>query len=311
VDSDIGATHLGKTLEQSLEYINLVYSDYLEYGGLRPADFAGKRVLEIGPGDNLGVALRFYAAGAGRVVCLDKFFARRDAAQQSAIYRALRETLPASERERYDRAISFADGRAVIDAACVQYIYGVALERACEVLAPQSFDVIVSRAVLWEIYDPDPALRALDELLRPGGIMIHKIACLDWMFTQNGYHPLEFLTIPEAMYRWIARDSGKSNRRTIAHYRDAMRRLGYDAQFHITRTVGMQGAEFPPGVTSLQNGVHYGEESIELIRSIRPRLQPVFRGLPDEDLLVEDMFLVARRPAARSAGAEAEVGGAP
>src|SRR5882672_1715985 len=64
VESDIGATHAGLSTDQSIEYIDRVFFDYLRYGNLSPAQLVGKRILELGPGDNLGVALRFFAAGA-------------------------------------------------------------------------------------------------------------------------------------------------------------------------------------------------------------------------------------------------------
>lgn len=292
VESDIGATHRGLSTERSVAYINRVFQDYLAYGGLTSADLVGKRILELGPGDNLGVALRLYAAGAAQVTCLDKLFSRRDTDQQREIYRALREHLSPAEQARYDDAVNL-DGDAKIDQNCVRYTWGTAAEDAPTVLPEHSFDLIVSRAVLWEIHDIDRALQALNTLLRPGGMMIHKIACLDWMFRQNGYHPLEFLTIPERLYSWMARDSGKSNRCTIAYYREAMRRLRYAAQFHVTRVVGAQGEEFPPGTTTLVANVHYTDETRRLLQEIRPRLLPRFRRLDDQDLMVEDMFLVA------------------
>lgn len=293
VDSEIGATHRRLTTAQSVAYINRVFDDYLRYGGLDAKALSGKRVLEIGPGDSLGVALRFYAAGASQVVCLDKFFARRVPDQQAVIYRSLRGELSQSERSRYDEAINL-DGGVSINQDAIRYVYGVAAEEADQVLEQESFDLIVSRAVLWEIYELDKALLALDRLLRPSGAMIHKIACLDWAFRQEGYHPLEFMTVAEWTYRLMARDSGKSNRRTINFYRCAMRKLGYSAAFHIVRVVGAQ-AELPPDTTTLVKGVHYTEETVRLLHEIRPRLLPCFRNLCDEDLMVEDMFLVAEK----------------
>jgi SAM-dependent methyltransferase len=298
LDSEIGATHLGWSTPQSVAYINRVFEDYLKYGGIDANALRGKRILEIGPGDNLGVALRFYAAGASQVVCLDKFRATRVPEQQIAIYRSLRNELDHPERARYDEAISLDSG-VTVNQGAVHYVYGVAAEAADHVLEQESFDLIVSRAVMWEIYELDKALIDLDRLLRPGGAMIHKIACLDWMFRQEGYHPLEFMTVSDPIYRLMTRDSGKSNRRTIDYYRRALGHLGYSAAFHIVRVVAGEG-EFPPRTTSLIKGVHYSEETLRLLREIRPRLTPQFRALSDEDLMVEDMFLVAMKTSPRA-----------
>src|SRR5437879_4646188 len=82
-----GSTHSRKTISESLSYIEDQFADYLKYSGLTAKDLRGKRILELGFGDNLGVALRFLAAGAARVVCLDKFYSRRDPDHQKEIYR--------------------------------------------------------------------------------------------------------------------------------------------------------------------------------------------------------------------------------
>lgn len=298
MESDIGATHARLSVAESVAYINRVFEDYRAYGGLTEATIRGKRILEVGPGDNLGVALRLYAAGATQVVCLDKFFARRDESRQLQVYRALRDTLTAAERGRFDAAISLDGPQARIQPECVRYLYGSSAEEAPASLGGDGFDVVVSRAVIWEIHDTERALAGLNAVLRPGGRMVHKIACIDWMFRDQGYHPLEFLTVNDRLYRWIAQDSGKSNRRSIAWYRDALSRLGLLATFHIVRVVGSTQPEFPPGVARLQRGVHFDEADLQMLREIRPRLLPRFQALSDEDLLVEDMFVVADKPAA-------------
>src|SRR5829696_2514869 len=88
-----GATHLGKPLEASVGRIFAQFDDYVAYGGLAPGWFAGRRVLEVGHGDNVGVALLFLAAGAGSAVCLDRFYCPRDEAQQRRIYLEVRARL--------------------------------------------------------------------------------------------------------------------------------------------------------------------------------------------------------------------------
>ncbi len=298
MESDIGATHARLSTADSVAYINRVFDDYRAYGGLVDQVIRGKQILEVGPGDNLGVALRLYAAGASQVVCLDKFFARRDEAQQLAVYGALRESMSAAERVRFDAAISLHGSAAKINPDCVRYLYGSSAEDAVDTLGRDSFDFVVSRAVIWEIHETDRALEALSAVLRDGGRMVHKVACIDWMFRDHGHHPLEFLTIPDTLYRWIAHDSGKSNRRSIAWYREKLAGLGFATRFHIVRTVGSSRAEFPPGTFQLRCGVHFEESDLEMLRDIRPRLLPRFQALIDEDLLVEDMFVVADKPLA-------------
>jgi len=44
--------------------MNQVFDDYLKYSGVSITMLKGKRVLEIGSGDNSGVAQKFLTAGA-------------------------------------------------------------------------------------------------------------------------------------------------------------------------------------------------------------------------------------------------------
>jgi SAM-dependent methyltransferase len=278
--SSIGASHSAFSVEQSVAYINRVFDDYLRYGGLTAADLAGQRVLEVGPGDNLGVAMRFVHAGAAEVVALDRFITTQNPEKNDLIYRALSESLGVLEFPR-DR---------------IRPVYNVAIERADEHFEPESFDLIVSRAVLEEVYQIDRAFSVMNRLLRPGGALIHKIDLTDYgLFSRKGFHPLEFLTIPNAVYALMARYSAIPHRHRIDYYRDKMRTLGYDASLYITRIAG-SNRDLDPHKTAIRPGVDYGPEQIGLVRVIRPRLAPPFRSLPDEDLLAAGLFLAARKP---------------
>ncbi|MDQ6652919.1 MAG: methyltransferase domain-containing protein, partial [Acidobacteriota bacterium] len=188
----------------------------------------------------MGVALRFLAAGAARVVCVDKFYSRRDVAHEREIYSALRERLSADEKHRFDEAINIANG-INFDAARLSCINGLDLEAAAEQLSRQeeSFNLIISRAVVEEIYEPDNFLLAADKVLAPGGLMLHKIDLSDYgIFSEGGMHPLTFLTIPKWIYRLMATDSGIPNRKLIGYYRKQMAVLDYETKFLVTSVLG-------------------------------------------------------------------------
>lgn len=296
VDSDKGATHRDLPLERSLRYIEEVFADYLAYSGLAPENLQGRRVLEIGPGDNLGVALRFLAAGCSQVVCLDKFFAHRDEEKQLRIYRALRESLSGAQRQQFDQAVNL-EGGLQPNSERLQYIYGVSIEAARSKFPPQSFDLILSRAVLMELHDSDAGFASMDYLLRPGGWMIHKIAPLqDYkMFQAYGYSPLEFLTVPQWLYRRMTSDCGGPNRRPVTYYRTTMAAFDYESTTHIVNLVGAR-LKLPPGVTSPPRELPEYRHACALVREIRDRLGAEFRSIDDDDLVVEDIFLVAHKP---------------
>ena len=296
-----GSTYHHLTVEQSLAYINLVFQDFLDYGGLNEKNLAGKRFLELGPGDNVGVALRLLALGAREAVCVDKFYSTHDIEHERRIYLALREQLSARERELFDQAVTL-EPTLVFNPEKIRYVYGVGAQDADRVLEPQSFDLILSRAVLQEIYEIDRAFACMDRLLRPGGSMVHKIDLRDYgMFSSCGFHPREFLTISDPLYYLMASDTDKPNRRMLDYYRDKMGQMGYQAQLYIVGVVEEDAyravqTEIRPHKTSLEYKVDYGDRHVSSIQRIRPRLAARFHRLTDEDLLAAGLFLVATKP---------------
>jgi SAM-dependent methyltransferase len=293
----VGSTHRDWPTSASVAYVNRVFEDYLAYGNLRSEDIRDKVVLELGPGDNLGVALRFLSAGASKVVCVDKFYSVRDRQQERIIYQALRDQCSAEERKQFDAAIDLERGIAT-NPERLEYRFGLGVEELGGQLGASEFDFIVSRAVLMEIHDPDKAFSMLDRLLRPGGWMIHKIAPLHdhGMFSQNGYHPLEFLTISDFLYEWMTCDSGKPNRRLMNYYEAKMAELSYTAKFQITRLLGLAGQDLPPGTLEPPKHSEPWLNAQALVHAIRPRILPRYRILSDRELTVEDFFLAAQKP---------------
>lgn len=295
-----GATHTGKPLEVSVGRIFAQFDDYVAYGGLAPDWFAGRRVLEVGHGDNVGVALLCLAAGAGSAVCLDRFYCPRDEAQQQRIYLAMRARLKSEEgRRRFDDCIDLSAG-VKLNPERVRELYGAGIEDSKELLDGEPFDLAVSNAVIQEIYDPTPTFEALDRVLKPGGLSVHKIDLTDYgVFSGVGMNPLTFLTIGEPVYRLMSEGSGVTNRRMVDYYRDLMRRMDYDAKFYVTEVVGHgQRGDMQTRRERSLAGADYTDETLALVREIRPRLIDRYRKLPDEDLLVAGTFMVARKPPA-------------
>ncbi len=291
-----GATHRHKSLADSLNYINAQFDDYLRYGELALEQLRGLRVFELGFGDNVGVALKFLAAGAARVVCLDKFYSTRDVEHQRKIYLALRETLPYEQQRRFDVAIDLTSG-VELNTEKLKCIYGSDVMHAVELPESEPFNLAISRAALEEVYDPDPAVEALDRLLAPDGLMLHKIDLSDYgMFSSNGMNPLTFLTIAEPVYRLMAADSGLPNRKLKSYYHRKLAELGYDVKTLITGVIGNGGnGDLHPHREVITHGVEYTDLHLNYVREVRPSLAAEFRNLPVEDLLVDGIFVVARK----------------
>jgi SAM-dependent methyltransferase len=291
-DGPMGATHRRFDLEGSVSYIDEVFGDYLTYGGLETADLADARVLELGPGDNLGVALRFAAAGAS-VVAADRFVPFRDPAQERRIYEAMLERLPEDQRRRVAPMAAEPPDPA---ASGVELLELTPIERAPERLAAAGFDLIVSRAVLEHVYDLDGAFAAMDKLLRPGATMVHKVDLRDHgMFSEGGQNALTFLTIGDRSYAWMGEESaGLPNRRLIGWYRAKLAQLGYEARFWVTHVAGIE-AELVPH-QPLEQWVSE-RVPVAAVSQVRPRLQARYRSLDDSELAIAGFMVAAQKPA--------------
>jgi len=291
-----GSTHSKLSVANSLRYINEQYDDYLTYGRIQAESLRSKRVFELGFGDNLGVALRFLADGVAHVTCLDKFYSKRDNQHQCKIYQALRQTLNRDQQRRFDDAIDLANGME-INARRLNCIYGFDVERCAHLSNGGSFDLVISRAVVQDIYDPRPAFIAIDKLLRKGGCMLHKIDLSDQgMFRNSSVNPLTFLTIAEPLYRKMATDSALSNRKLINWYKALMAEIGYDASFLITDLFGSDGkGDLRPHQATLNYENEGVKRARRFVTEIRPRLAVDFRELSDDELMIAGLFLVATK----------------
>ena len=265
-------------------YVRKMFDDYLRI--LPPGtSIEGRRVLEIGPGDQFGVALLFLARGAASVTCLDKYRATVDPAFLAFLYEELRNGLTPAEAERV-RDLGPHGGPG---GAAFRSIDDQPLEEARAFLAAASADLIVSRSVLEYLKQPARALAVLGELLATDGDMAHVVDCRDdGLFSSHGFHPLEFLTLSDATYAAMTSHTYRPNRWRIRHYLDELARLGFQTSTRTLRIVGRPDpvAEAAPVFTSADR---------DLFRPIRSRLDPAFAGLSDQDLLTAGFELHARR----------------
>lgn len=288
----MGATHRRPDLERSVAYIDRVFNDYLRYGDLEAADLEGKAVLELGPGDSYGVALRFLAAGAARVHAVERVLAWSDPVYQRQVYEAIVAGLPAVERKRAEAVLDLSGEEARFDPAALSVEEGVPFEEASAGLVDSSFDVIVSRAVVEHIFDTDTAFAEMARLLTPTGTMAHKIDIEDHgLFTGAGLHPLTFMTIPAPLYRLMIENTGQPNRKPLPYYRRLAERLGLDARLFVSNLIGREG-ELVPHLEVVPAAELAAPEA--LVEEIRPKLVEPFRSMTATDLAVSGVFLVAR-----------------
>ncbi len=296
--SRLGNRHGDFTTDKSIEYIDYVFKgSYSRLAGLDPSFYSGKRILEIGPGDNLGVALMFIASGASQVICLDRFYSDREPEKEIQIYKAIRERLTEEEKARFDSAVSFETGLS-FNKERINYIHGIPFEETETIFEPESFDSIVSTAVLEHIYKPEKALVTMDRLLKPGGMMIHDIDFRDHdVFSKQGLHPLTFLTIHPFVYSLMSKYNGKPNRKRLSFYVNIWKRINYKVTIFRTRIMGSPDLIMPLREKFIYN-TDYTDKTIASITGIRPKLAKEFRSIEDDDFLTGTALIITIKPPA-------------
>jgi SAM-dependent methyltransferase len=287
-----GATAARGGIEKTARYLEGVVRDYLEYGKLDNADLSNKHILEIGPGDTLGVAMLLFAKGAASVTCVDRFKPKVDVEKNRLICESLFRNLGGEEKLRVEglldcivRNESSPDGRLVAR-------YGLPIEQLRESSGHGGYDLIISRAVLEHVYNLHDAWMGMIGVLNPNGQMVHKID-----FRNHGYyfkvHPLYFLTLEEMAWNMVSSPDPTLNRNRKGTYESLLSRTCKDYTLHYTSI--LENPEVLPHPTKLILGEHYSEKDLSDVQSIRPRLAKAFRGISDMDLLVSGVFIRCRK----------------
>lgn len=281
-------------------YSRSAFNALLAHARLTADDVAGLRVLELGPGRHPCVALRFLAAGAAKVTCIDRFSYKADPPGDREVYRLLLADLDDEGRRRLDGLVS-PDGELLAGDERLEMVRGVGIEEGAERLAGQTFDAIMSVAVLEHVYDVAASFRAMDALLAAGGLMIHQVDLRDHgMFSNGGRHPLEFLTIGERVYRMMTSHTGAPNRERIGTYRSLLAGLGYESDIEIAN-VGGAREDLQPYRLELVPGRDVDQALLASIERLRTRMPPRFAALPADELAVTGILIRSRKAPDRSA----------
>jgi hypothetical protein len=279
IGTESGMAHRGLRLDQSLSYIDWVYSDYRAEAGIDK--FYGK-IAEVGPGDNCGVALRFIGDGADQVDLVDRFYSKRDDNHNAGIYRALIERDGIVRYAGKDRETQF-DG--------ITRHYGTRASAERFFADHDGYDFIVSRAVMEHVADVKLSITRMKSALKPGGTMIHVVDLKDHgMFTAYDFHELKLLEIPEWLYGEMTRAKGRPNRVPLSTYRDLLP----GASVKVTGLVGGDRLD-PVEYDSIPQAER--DFGIEYVRRHKKDLQPRFRNEDDRDLAVSGFIVTWKRPA--------------
>jgi SAM-dependent methyltransferase len=289
-----GSTARGLAIGRAVSYIREVAEDYVQYGAMGDVGrVQGKRILEIGPGDNLGVGLMLLAMGAESVTALDGFTPAADPEKNREIYAALCRLMTEEQRERIRDVIrEDPDGGVTIRGERLIAHYASPLEAEPRALPLANYDIILSRAVLEHLADVRKGWAAMVRSLRPGGEMWHKVDFRPHHFFER-IHPLYFLTFNERLWRMISSPDPTLNRARLPVYRELTAKDFESSTIFYTHI--LDEGEVKPHPEKLVPGAHYLDRHVQSVKAIRPRLTEPFAGYADEDLLVAGAFVISRR----------------
>ncbi len=254
-------------------------------------------VVELGPGDSLGVGLAALLTGAGRYVGLD-VVQHADLQLNLAVLDELLELLrrrapiPADDEfpgvhprlsdysfparhlgslEQALRPERVKRIRAAVE-ACGEARAGNMIRYVCpwyedSLAEAGTVDLVLSQVALQDIEDLDRAYAVMTKWLKPGGIMSHQI---DFSFPGSGAHWNEHWGYSELFWKVVR---GKRpfyfNRVPFSHYVEITQRHGHA----IRRTVPVNGRRSIP----------------------RAAVNPRFRPLPETDFTTSSAYILSTK----------------
>lgn len=175
----------------------------------------GKKILEYGPGDILGVALLFYAYGAEVVHCVDRFPLSKMSNTNVDVYKHLLESLDIESRKRADNAF-IEKGNPISGFNTSAITYKVTKNG----LSGESgeYDLVISRSVLEHVNSLEETMLDIKRSMKENGISIHKVDLKSHGLDR--YTNFDFLTWPKTIYNLMYSHKGFPNRWRINRYRE-------------------------------------------------------------------------------------------
>lgn len=286
IDSTSGTTHSKININESVQYITNVFNDYKRLSKLDK--FYGK-MAEIGPGDNVGVALLFLNDGCSSADLADRFYSMRNVEKQGEIYENLSNNYP-----KIKKILSQANLADDTTFPHIKRFYGQHAAGETFFNNNYGYDIIISRSVLEHLDDPISSLHAMYKALNPGGKLIHKVDLRDHaMFTPNR-HDSTFLTIPRWIYSLMTKGSGFPNRILIHKYKQAMKEIGCPHEFFITGLYGVGSLEHEYTFDKIPADLK--EKAMQHFKCYHKTYASLFKDVAPEDLIPSGFFLVATKP---------------
>jgi len=182
----------------------------------------GKTVLELGPGNSYALAFNFLLSGTERTILVDKYPRRFDTDHQKKFLKKEMKFF----KDKYGtslKGIITKDGK--VKNEKIESIKASA-ERM-KTVRSRSIDIIVSVSVLEHVKDLKKAFKEMQRVLKPGGLMVHKIDLRDHY---NFNRPLLFLKYSKKTWEnWLTREGySYTNRFRADDIEEMARGMGFE-----------------------------------------------------------------------------------
>ncbi len=287
-----GNRFIDSNSNQVVEIIEKVYSNYKVFGNIEDEDFKDKKILEIGPGDSFGIAIKLLFSNAKEIVCFDKFYAKRNGNLLKEAYLKMFKN---------KNTYSFKDifNEDLLPQNKIHYFFGKGIEKIKfdnNFFEKESYNYIFSNQVIQEIYNPFPAFHKMIKLLKSGGKMVHHIDFEPYnYFRHHLKKEYDYLTFTEIEYKWMVNKRGMGNRKRITEYIDYLNKnKNIDYKFIVsTCFLDKEKLEAPIEYPNFPENIKKSYKT--LVESQKSNFNKKYKNLPIEDLMVGNAYLVIEK----------------
>lgn len=183
-----------------------------------------KRILEIGPGSHLGVAISFLAQGAYQVVAVDKYGEVKFRKKEAQIYEQMLAPLPDKPKEKISNLLADLTLNKISGfnrQRPLNYLPDISIDslRIVKELPVGYFDLIVSFNTMEHIKDLNGVFRNMNTLLKKGGIMIHRVdAGSHYAVYRHSKNLLSQFLYSDKVWEWMFSNRNAPTRKVLADY---------------------------------------------------------------------------------------------
>jgi len=222
-----GTQEIARCVDYDIKVVDEWIGVLADYTGSGEDSVRGARILELGPGADLGAALYLLSKGAGRYCTVDAYPLALQASAE--IHEAM-----VAEIARRGSAISVGELRQAlasaqnrkIDESAIRYVVRPDFEFA-DAFGRESFDLVFSQAAFEHFDDVEHVIRQVTQVTRPGGRLIAGVDLQTHARWLREKDPLNIYRFSEHTYRLLGFRS-MPNRVRPSDYERILRKYNWE-----------------------------------------------------------------------------------